>query len=248
MEEKKSSWWKENSTFVIPAFILVLLLIYAIISSQQGALVLATPSTAGCAKALIAQTETMEGGKKFRLEIVDEGTLEVMNKKKAIALIAPFSQELFSSGAMPVAVDALVAVSNEGRVLNQDEIAGLERAGKFFYPTKDLWFFFNYRIAPVSKNPRIFVLGGSIGKDAVALVPHSQVQKANLKVGAYNGMFPTENSISALQYPLWYQIFLFTSGDELAKKAGVELLIKAAKRESIKKYLRELGLYPWPEK
>ncbi len=248
MKEKKSSWWKENSTFVIPAFILFLLLVYAIISSQQGAVVLATPSTAGCAKALISQAENIGGGKKFRLEIVDEGTLEAMNKKKAVALIAPFSQELFSSGAMPVAIDALVVVSNEGRGLNQDEIPGLEKAGKFFYPTKDLWSFFNYRIAPVSKNPRIFIPGGTIGKDAVTLAPWSQIQKTSLKVGAFNGMFPTEKNISVFQYPLWYQVFLFLSGDEVAKKAGVDLLLKAAKQGSYKKSLRELGFYPWPEK
>lgn len=248
MQEKRSSWWKENSTFIFPALVLVLLLVYAIVSSEQGALVLATPSTASCAKALISQAENLGGGKKFRLEIVEEGTLEAMNKKKAVALIAPFSQELFSSGALPIAVDALVAVSSEGRALNQDEIPGLEKAGKFLYPTKDLWFFYNYRIAPVSKNPRIFVVGGSLGKDSVALAPWSQVRKTSLKPGAYNGMFPTENSISVLQYPLWYQVFLFTSGDEAAKKAGVDLLIKAAKKNSYKKSLRNLGFYPYPEK
>ncbi len=245
VKEKRSSWWKENSTFAIPGLILILLLFYAISYSRGGELVLSTPSAAECAKALINQAE-MASGKKFRLEIVDEGTLEVINKKKAVALIAPFSLELFSAGAMPIAVDALVAVSYEGRSLNQDEISSLEKAGKFFYPPKDLWPFFNYRVAPVSKNPCIFNSGVSMGKDAVALIPWSQAQKKGLKVGAYNGMIPSENSISVLQYPLWYQIFLFTSGKEETEKAGVGLLLKAARQKGFKKYLRELGFYPWP--
>ncbi len=248
MEEKKGSFWKENSTFIIPTVVLILLLAYAIFSSQQGAVVLATPSTAECAKALVSQAETLGGGKKFRLKIVEEGTLEVFHKEKAAALIAPFSPELFSAGALPVAVDAMVVLSNEGANLNQSEIPALEKKGKFFYPPKDLWLFYNYRVGPISKNPRIFFPGSSLGKGAFAFSTWSQSRKTSLKVSPYNGIPPTEGNISILQYPLWYQIFLFTSGDESAKKAGVDLLIKAANQKSYKKSLADLSLFPWVEK
>lgn len=245
MEEKKS-WWKENSTFIIPTIALVLLLFYAIFSSWQGGtLVLTTPSAAECAKALVSQAENLGGVRKFKLKVVDEGTLEAMNKEKAVALIAPFSPELFSSGALPVAVDALVPVSRDGRALNQDEIPPLEKMGKFFYPSRDLWPFYAYRVGAVSKNPRIFFIGIPMGEGAVAFSTWSQMEKTSLKAGPFNGILPTRNNISNLQYPLCFQIFLVTSSDESAKKAGVDLLVKAAQQKNYKKSLEDLGLFPW---
>ncbi len=247
MDEKKVSWWKENSAVIIPSLILIALLLYSILLSPRGAVVLATPSTVECARTLVAEAEKLKPGKKFRVEVVEEGNLQVLGDKKAIALVAPFSQELAAAGAVPIGVDALVVVSADGRGVNQQDLAFLNSKGKVFYPGKDLWPFYQYQVGPVPKQAKVFSPGVSIGGEAIGFASWSQAKKMGLKIGAYNGMLANENTISILQYPLWYRIFLVVSSEEEAKKAGAEYLIKAARQKSYKEALKERGFFVWPE-